>query len=96
MAASDLNFDAERLQAELAKLQWETQLIEAQTKKARAEYDQKLQVEIAKMWADTDKARAERTKIERETRWYFLAVFSTLGAAIVAALAVIAVKLIHP
>ncbi len=88
MAVGDINVDNERRQAEIEKLQWETQLIEAQTKKTRAETEQKLQIEIGKMVAETSKVNAE-------TRWYGLIALSTLGAAIVAALTVIAVKLIH-
>jgi type IV secretory pathway component VirB8 len=85
----------DRSSAELAKLRAETELLEAQTRKARAEYDYRLQIEIGKMMAETDKIRAESAKIERETRWVWLAAMSTIGAAILACVAVIAVKLIH-
>jgi hypothetical protein len=76
------------LTAEIAKLRAETELLEAQTRKTRAENEQKLQVEIGKMLAETDKLRAE-------TRWYWLIAVGTLGAAFLAALALIAVKLLH-
>jgi multidrug resistance efflux pump len=88
MAASDLNLDSERLRAELAKLKAETELLEAQNRKARAETDAKLQVEISKMIAET-------AKISRETRWYPVVAASAVMAASVAALGVIVVKLIH-
>jgi hypothetical protein len=80
--------DADHDKAALDKIRAETALIKAQTRKTRAENNQKLQIEIGKMMAETDKLRAE-------TRWYWLIAVSTLGVGVLAALSVIAVKLIH-
>ncbi len=87
--AATLDDNARQL-AELAKLKAETELLEAQNRKARAETDAKLQVEIQKLIAETSKANAETTKITRETKWFPLYVFSGAVAAAVAILAIAA------
>jgi len=74
--------------AELDKLKSETRLIEAQTDKARAENNQKLQLEIAKMIAETEKIRSE-------TRWYPLVVVGTFVAGVVTAVGALLFKLLH-
>jgi hypothetical protein len=74
--------------AELAKLKAEVELIEAQTRKLKAENDQQLQIEIRKSMAETE-------KIRQETRWYPIVALSVTIAAAIAALGVIVLKLIH-
>lgn len=44
----------------------------------------KIQAEIAKVFADLEKMRAETTKLNRESQWYLLIVGSTTTLAIVA------------
>lgn len=44
----------------------------------------KIQAEIAKVFADIEKMRAETTKLNRESQWYLLIVGSTTTLAIVA------------
>ena len=53
----------ERLQAELAKLNAETKLIDAQNRKTRAELDAQMYLLMAQLSAETG-------KIIRESRWY--------------------------
>jgi hypothetical protein len=79
--------DEERA-AQLAKIRAETELIEAQNRKARAETEFKMRVEIEQMIAETKKT-------EREARWYPVVALSVVVAAAVAALGLIVLKLIH-
>jgi hypothetical protein len=74
--------------AKLAKLKAETELIEAQTRKTRAENDHRLQIEIQKSIAETDKIRAE-------TRWYPLVAVSAIVTGALAVVVAVIFKLIR-
>jgi hypothetical protein len=95
VAVGDINFDNERLRAELDKVKWETELLEAQTRKTRAENDYKLQIEIGKMMAETDKIRAENAKITQEARWYPWVAVGLAALGILATAAVAIFKVVH-
>jgi len=74
-------YDDEHHKAELAKLKAETELIEAQNRKTRAETEQKLAIEIAKIVAETG-------KLNRETFFYPFIAFTGVVAATFALLKV--------
>lgn len=74
-------FDEEHVKAEIAKLKAETELIEAQNRKTRAETEQKLAIEVARIVAETG-------KLNRETFFYPFIAFTGVVAATFALLKV--------
>ena len=49
----------------------------------------KTEAEIAKVIAETDKLIAETDKVRKDVKWYFIALFSTILAALTTLIALI-------